>query len=316
MCVTQPRVADELSNLPAAIGPCVAIGVAALLVPFRDWLGSSNVALILAIVVVVAATFGGRLAGVLTSVAAALAFDFFHTRPYLTLRIDRRVDIIAGARSCSCSGWWWASSPRCAKRMWPLPAVTSAARPTWRTWRRSSPPERMREVWPVVKRSLVEQLDLAECRFEPAPFEGHLTDLTRTGRVDTELLHYEAGGFTLPAEGVEVPVSHGGHVLGRLVLVPQPHRGHDVTAAARGRRHRRPVRSCPGPYPTDREAELKGPPVADIVFIAIVVAFFALCVGYVRVCDRIIGPDPSTERRVDPPTDGVERNVDVEMSDA
>ncbi len=24
---------------------------------------------------------------------------------------------------------------------------------------------------------------------------------------------------------MEVPVSHGGHVLGRLVLVPQPHRG-------------------------------------------------------------------------------------------
>jgi hypothetical protein len=31
--------------------------------------------------------------------------------------------------------------------------------------------------------------------------------------------------------------------------------------------------------------------VADLVFIVIVVAFFALCVGYVRLCDRIIGPD-------------------------
>ena len=38
--------------------------------------------------------------------------------------------------------------------------------------------------------------------------------------------------------------------------------------------------------------ERKGPLVADLVFIVIVVAFFALCVGYVRVCDRIIGPDP------------------------
>ena len=27
------------------------------------------------------------------------------------------------------------------------------------------------------------------------------------------------------------------------------------------------------------------------MFIVIVVAFFALCVGYVRLCDRIIGPD-------------------------
>ena len=31
--------------------------------------------------------------------------------------------------------------------------------------------------------------------------------------------------------------------------------------------------------------------MADVLFIVIVVAFFALCVGYVRVCDRIIGPD-------------------------
>ncbi len=31
--------------------------------------------------------------------------------------------------------------------------------------------------------------------------------------------------------------------------------------------------------------------MVDLVFIVIVVAFFALCVAYVRVCDRIIGPD-------------------------
>ena len=35
--------------------------------------------------------------------------------------------------------------------------------------------------------------------------------------------------------------------------------------------------------------------MADVLFIVIVVAFFALCVGYVRVCDRIIGPDPRLE---------------------
>jgi hypothetical protein len=34
--------------------------------------------------------------------------------------------------------------------------------------------------------------------------------------------------------------------------------------------------------------------VADLIFLVITVAFFALCVGYVRLCDRIIGPDPAT----------------------
>jgi hypothetical protein len=33
--------------------------------------------------------------------------------------------------------------------------------------------------------------------------------------------------------------------------------------------------------------------VADILFVVITIAFFVLCVAYVRVCDRIIGPDPA-----------------------
>jgi hypothetical protein len=33
--------------------------------------------------------------------------------------------------------------------------------------------------------------------------------------------------------------------------------------------------------------------VADLLFVVITVAFFAICVAYVRVCGRIIGPDPA-----------------------
>jgi hypothetical protein len=33
--------------------------------------------------------------------------------------------------------------------------------------------------------------------------------------------------------------------------------------------------------------------VADLLFVIITIAFFVVCVGYVRVCDRIIGPDPA-----------------------
>jgi len=37
--------------------------------------------------------------------------------------------------------------------------------------------------------------------------------------------------------------------------------------------------------------------VADLVFVSILVAFFALCVMYLKWCDRIIGPDEfGTER--------------------
>jgi hypothetical protein len=40
--------------------------------------------------------------------------------------------------------------------------------------------------------------------------------------------------------------------------------------------------------------------VADLVFVIITIAFFVLCVGYVRVCDRIIGPDPAASSQAAP----------------
>jgi hypothetical protein len=36
----------------------------------------------------------------------------------------------------------------------------------------------------------------------------------------------------------------------------------------------------------------------DLVVIAIVIGFFALCVAYVRWCERIIGPDPDLDELV------------------
>jgi hypothetical protein len=39
--------------------------------------------------------------------------------------------------------------------------------------------------------------------------------------------------------------------------------------------------------------------VADVLFLAILVAFFALCVVFVHACERIIGPDLEAEAAVD-----------------
>ncbi|HYJ69206.1 MAG TPA: hypothetical protein VEX15_16270 [Nocardioidaceae bacterium] len=37
--------------------------------------------------------------------------------------------------------------------------------------------------------------------------------------------------------------------------------------------------------------------MTDLLFVALTVAFFGLCVGYVRACDRIVasGPEPADE---------------------
>jgi hypothetical protein len=31
--------------------------------------------------------------------------------------------------------------------------------------------------------------------------------------------------------------------------------------------------------------------MADVIFVGVIGAFFALCVAYIRWCDRVIGPD-------------------------
>jgi hypothetical protein len=30
----------------------------------------------------------------------------------------------------------------------------------------------------------------------------------------------------------------------------------------------------------------------DVIYIAIATGFFAICIAYISLCDRIIGPDP------------------------
>ena len=75
------------------LGPMVAFFVAALLVVGRDDIGTTNVALLIALVVVVAAT-ADRAAGVATALVASLAYNFFHTEPYRSLRINDGQDIL------------------------------------------------------------------------------------------------------------------------------------------------------------------------------------------------------------------------------
>jgi hypothetical protein len=47
--------------------------------------------------------------------------------------------------------------------------------------------------------------------------------------------------------------------------------------------------------------------MADVWVLLLILAFFALCVGLVRGCDRIIGPDDAEELAAPPPDAEAER---------
>lgn len=77
------------------VGPVAAITVAGGLVGWRDSLGVTNVGLTMVLVVLLTSLVGGRVAGIVTAVTAALSFNYFHTQPYQSLAVAAREDVIA-----------------------------------------------------------------------------------------------------------------------------------------------------------------------------------------------------------------------------
>ncbi len=89
-----PDETDDEVGLVMAGGVFAALLVPMALAPVREQVGQANVALLLAGVVVIAGAAGGRRAGMATSVVAVLAFNFFHTRPYLSFTVDGAHDLL------------------------------------------------------------------------------------------------------------------------------------------------------------------------------------------------------------------------------
>jgi K+-sensing histidine kinase KdpD len=79
----------------SVVGSLAAVGVGLALIPFRETVGSVNVALVMAALIVLSAEFGGRTAGVIVGVVGSLAFNVFHTMPYYALVIDRPDEAVA-----------------------------------------------------------------------------------------------------------------------------------------------------------------------------------------------------------------------------
>jgi K+-sensing histidine kinase KdpD len=72
----------------AVAGFAASLVVGVTLRPLRESAGLENVVVVYVIVVALAAAIGGRTAGLATSLAAALAYNWFFTTPYETLQID------------------------------------------------------------------------------------------------------------------------------------------------------------------------------------------------------------------------------------
>jgi hypothetical protein len=217
--VRDDRDTETIGLVIGGIGP---IAVAGALVGVRGEILNANVGLVLVLVVVAAAAVGGRAAGAVAAVVAALSFDFFHTRPYLSLTIDSADDVettvlllVTGLIAGQIA---WSARRARAEATHGRSELLRLTRVADQIARGDDPAD----VILAAQAELEGLLTLRSCRFEALPYESALPKLERTGVFISTEYRYAHGGFELPAGGVELPVLGRGHEIGRFVLEPTP----------------------------------------------------------------------------------------------
>ena len=201
----------------AALGAAAAaVGTALFLRPARDWLGNANVALVLVVVIVAAGAVGGRLAGATAAVTAAIAFNALHTRPYGSLAIHRREDIVStvlllavGLAVGEITQHRLRSQRDARHRRYTVQRVHRVAEVV-----ATGAP--LDDLLAAIDAELSAELDLSSTRFSPAATDGVV--LHHNGRL------LRADGHPtdhLPPEGADLAVHRRGRVVGYLRLTPR-----------------------------------------------------------------------------------------------
>ncbi len=207
------------TQMGIAIGGLAPILVAILLVPLREEFVSTNLALILVVVVVLVAVVGGRAAGAVAAVTAAMSFDFFLTRPYLTMRITSADDIETALLLLVVGLVVGQLAVQSSRHRAEAEAGRSEIQRIHRIVDLVARNERPEGVVRAAQTELVGLLGLRACRFEAAPHGLTLPELDRSGSVSGRSeWRLARGEFELPAGGVALPVSSQGQQIGRFVL--------------------------------------------------------------------------------------------------
>jgi K+-sensing histidine kinase KdpD len=211
-----------------SIGWCCAaavviILVAGLLVAVRDTIGNTNVALILVVFVVAAAVFGGRLAGFTAAVVAAISFNFFHTQPYLTLRIKEGQDIVTVLLLLVVGLVVGELALLRQRTRHEVVAQATGAHVLEEVLALLAADSTVDQTWSAVRDGIQTALGVQHARFWPGAGRADLPLLTRSGRVVPTLSTWTGRGFQLP-ETASIPVVSGRGVLGHIEIDSTPGR--------------------------------------------------------------------------------------------
>jgi hypothetical protein len=212
------NVADPGAVLLAGPG---AIGVAMALVSLRGHVANADIALVLVLVVVAAAVAGGRATGALAAVIATMAFDFFHTRPYLSLKIMSAEDVETTVLLLLVGVAVGQVAVMSRQRRYEAAEGRSEVESLYRVAEQAARDPDPERLVTAVRRELSQLLSLAECSFHRGPPPEELPSLEASGWIDSGGVHrYTGHGVELPVGGVALPVRSGGAMYGHVLCVP------------------------------------------------------------------------------------------------
>lgn len=212
---------DRVAVLVAVLGPLV---VSVVLVPFRDSIANTNVALVLVLIIVAVAASGTRMAGVLAAVSASVWFDLFLTRPYERITITDRADLettalllAVGVGVTELAVWGRRQHALANRDAGYLAGIRAAAEAVASG---GSSGDLIEEV----SGQLIRVLELRGCRFQYGVAGlGHPARLRDDGRVEWQHAEWDVERKGLPVEiDIELLVESGGRLQGRFLLSAAP----------------------------------------------------------------------------------------------
>jgi K+-sensing histidine kinase KdpD len=214
----------------AAVAVLATIAIGASLILVRDHVHNAVLALLLAAVVVISGALGGRRAGVGSALAAAISFNFFHTQPYLSLRIHDFDDVITTGTLLLVGLVSGFTSHVAGQRRADADEATRELKAIARVSGLVANGATPADVETAVETELLDLLKLTAFARSSAPGDGAVV-LERSGSHASRHRVYHDGAFELPPDGVAIPVQSDGLVVGYITCTPRP--GAVVTLAAR-----------------------------------------------------------------------------------
>jgi K+-sensing histidine kinase KdpD len=209
--------------------------VGALIEPFRDRIGLENVVILYLAVVITCAAIGGRTAGLVAALSAALSYNFFFTAPYYSLRIDSAEQILTVVLLFA-AGLLAALFGRSRRRAKITEEQEGAAIELFEAVAKAAAEGTKADVVAVEGIRAMLDANLVQIRRDghvtaeagnaASPDPAVLTRLDPDGRMPPGTrLRVHTGGISLPAPGVVLPMARAGAEVGALVVVPGPDRG-------------------------------------------------------------------------------------------